>query len=300
MTGAANKIGLGTVQFGTAYGITNTSGITPPEEISRILDLAAASGVNILDTAHLYGKSEQVLGETLPAHHSFRIVTKTPDFSKPEFSQLDRMIDGLSSAFSQSLTCLKASSLYALMVHNAGGLAGPHRRKLYEALVQLKRGGQVSRIGASVYTQADIEAILETGPIDIVQIPLNIFDQRLIQSGTLSKLKALGIEIHARSLFLQGALLAQDTPPPLGNFATYFNRYRTFLAENRVEALAACLSFGLSVPEIDRLIIGVNSCDQLAQILKTAETAPADLDFSSLACNDEALLNPAKWARSAA
>ena len=69
------KLGLGTVQFGQAYGVSNTRGQVPTEEASRILARAAQAGVRVLDTAANYGAAEAVLAglDTAP----FRIVTKT-------------------------------------------------------------------------------------------------------------------------------------------------------------------------------------------------------------------------------
>src|SRR5690625_6191821 len=57
-----NKIGLGTVQFGMEYGISNQSGQTPPNEVSAILASFRKKGGNLIDTAIAYGSSEIVLG----------------------------------------------------------------------------------------------------------------------------------------------------------------------------------------------------------------------------------------------
>src|SRR5450432_2751044 len=111
------KLGLGTVQFGLDYGVANRDGRVPPAEISRMLALAARSGISILDTAHHYGTSERVLGEALPVDGNFRIVTKTPRFDDEPLTELHA--DRLESAAAESLTKLRRKRLYGLLIHHA-------------------------------------------------------------------------------------------------------------------------------------------------------------------------------------
>jgi aryl-alcohol dehydrogenase-like predicted oxidoreductase len=292
-----SKIGLGTVQFGIDYGITNQAGMTPLTEVADILDLAAANSIATLDTAHLYGQSESVLGQALKPEHKFEIITKTPDFGRVEITQAGDTAKLLKDTFQSSLEKLKVSSVYGLMVHNAGGLAGPWAKEIYDALLGLKQAGKVKKIGASVYSARDIDQILEhCGPIDIVQVPVNLFDQRLIATGYLKELKAKNVEIHARSLFLQGSLLATQVPERLKGFASFFAAYQDFLKHHTLTPLQACLEFGFSVPEIDRLIIGVNNKVHLQEIIAAAaQTGQRSFNFSGLASSDEDFINPAKW-----
>ncbi len=229
MTDRCRRIGLGTVQFGVDYGITNTDGMTPPEEVGAILDLAARNGIDLLDTAHLYGQSEAALGQAILPGQNFNIVTKTPDFQTLDPDGDNNASGSLAVAFARSLENLNRQNIYGLMVHNAGGMRGPHAREIYGALAALKTDGLVQKIGLSVYGADDIDHVINhCGPIDIVQVPCNLFDQRLIKSGYLGKLKERGVEIHARSIFLQGALLADEVPPRLQIFEPAFDNYREF------------------------------------------------------------------------
>jgi aryl-alcohol dehydrogenase-like predicted oxidoreductase len=295
-----HRIGLGTVQFGVDYGVTNAGGMTPQDDVRVILSLAAENGIDLLDTAHLYGQSENVLGQTLPPDHAFQIVTKTPDFSRLELRQTGDAARALKDAFQESLQKLHASSIYGLMVHNAGGMNGPYAREIYDTLLGLKQDGKVAKIGLSVYSADDLHQVVEhCGPIDLVQVPVNLFDQRLMMSGALKEIKARGIEIHARSLFLQGVLLADHVPDSLSAFSGSFTRYRDFLHEHEISALAACLNFAFSVTDIDRWIIGVNTPDHLREIIDIANKIEGQkFDFSSLSSDNEMLINPARWPKS--
>lgn len=297
MIDCRHKIGLGTVQFGVDYGITNTDGRTPLDEVGVILDLAARNGVDLLDTAHLYGESEAALGQAILPGQTFKIVTKTPDLGKIDLRGPGEASDKLDAAFHRSLANLNTDRVYGLMVHNAGGMSGPYAQEIYDALAKLRQSGKIQKIGLSVYTAADIDHVIKScGPIDIVQVPCNMFDQRLILNGYLRDLKRRGVEIHARSLFLQGALLAGDTPRKLQRFEAKFAAYRTVLKKCGLTPLKACLVFGLSIPEIDKWIIGVNNAEQFEDIIDIVNTWEAEeFDFSALASDDENLINPALW-----
>ena len=77
---------LGTAQFGLAYGITNSIGQVSEAAVGQLLDQAGAAGIRWLDTAQAYGNAEAVLGRQLPVAHGFRLISKLPAQSQPEFS----------------------------------------------------------------------------------------------------------------------------------------------------------------------------------------------------------------------
>jgi aryl-alcohol dehydrogenase-like predicted oxidoreductase len=206
------QLGLGTVQFGGDYGVSNPGGRTPPDEVARILALAEREDIGLLDTAALYGDSEAVLGGALRRGHKFRIVSKTLKFDAARISQADA--SALRAGFENSLRRLRQDRLYGLLVHAAADLLRPGGELLWAALNELKREGLVEKIGVSVYTGEDIEAILLRFRPDLVQLPLSVLDQRLIAGGQLARLKAQAVEIHARSIFLQGLLLMEDAELP--------------------------------------------------------------------------------------
>ena len=287
------KLGLGTVQFGINYGISNKAGIPTGSEISAILETAAVHGIHCLDTAALYGDSEAALGKALPGKHAFQIVTKTAG----DFKQVG-------DSFERSLERLGQDSVYALLVHNADDLRGSGGELLFKTLQQLKSSGRVRKIGVSVYSSAQIEAVLKIFPIEIIQLPFNMLDQRLLASGKLAELKNRQIEIHSRSTFLQGLLLMPPGELP-SRFATFRGSIQRIHAEvtgHGFTMLEAALAFVLTRPEIDRALVGVTSRAQLVEILGAAEKSTAaakTLNFAGFAQSEEALLNPALWVKHA-
>lgn len=286
------RLGLGTVQFGTDYGVSNPGGKTSPADAAAILADAAKAGVQVLDTAPLYHDSEGVLGALLPAGHGFRIVTKTPQFKGRPVS-----IAEVEASFAASLDRLRQKSVHGLLVHHADDLLGPGGEDFYRALQRLKESGRVSKIGASIYDARQLDALLERYDLDLVQLPLNVFDQRLVASGHLKRLKDKGVEIHARSVFLQGLLLMtpESVPARLDRARVPLAAYRGQLARLGLSPLEACLAWALGLPEVDVVLFGVNTPAQLREILDAAARPPAVRDFDRFAVSDETIVNPALW-----
>ena len=56
------KLGLGTVQFGMHYGISNREGKTPLREVTKILHVARDNQISVLDTAAQYGGQRTGVG----------------------------------------------------------------------------------------------------------------------------------------------------------------------------------------------------------------------------------------------
>jgi aryl-alcohol dehydrogenase-like predicted oxidoreductase len=291
------KIGIGTVQFGLDYGISNASGRTPEKEVRRILALAGHEGIRVLDTAALYGQSEAVLGQTLPETHAFSIVTKTPKFDTGRGAHGEA--ERLEAVFRQSLQNLRQPRVYGLLIHRAADLLTNDGKQLFDKMVFLRERGFVRKIGASVYSAEEIDGLLDRYQLDLVQIPVSILDQRLIQSGHLSSLKKAGVEVHARSVFLQGLLLMQpdSLPAHFSSVSGLLRGYFETIARQGLTPLQAALGFVNSLSDIDVVICGVNNRLHLEEICRAAETRVEPDHYARFAVAEEAVINPSLWER---
>jgi len=284
------RLAIGTAQFGLPYGIANQAGQVSRKEVSAMLQLAVSNGIDTLDTAIAYGESEVALGQA--GTQGFNVVTKLPALP-------DDCLDVISWVMEQvdaSITRLGVSSVYALLLHRPEQLLGPHGKELYEALYALKECGKVQKVGVSIYNPLELDALTRLFHFDLVQAPFNIIDTRLYRTGWLERLKDDEVEIHTRSAFLQGLLLMAEggVPSKFTPWSDLFKRWHIWLAEHHVSALQACLAFSLSFPEIDRVIVGADSVDQLFQIIKAScLTLPGNLP--DLYCEAEHLINPSCW-----
>jgi len=279
----ARRLGLGTAQFGYAYGISNTVGQVPLDEVRAILVRAAEAGVTLLDTAANYGKAEQVLAQCDTS--AFRVISKTVSVKAGIPAVIERA--------RQSARTL--GRLDVLLVHAVSDLLGPDGDDLWRALQGLKDEGLTGAIGISAYVASDPIALARRFRPDVMQVPFSLLDQRLLQDGSLARLKELGVEIHARSLFLQGLLFMTQPPEKLRDALPMLRAVREHIAAARSTPLAAAVSFVLSRPEVDRAVVGVTSRRELDEILAAVPSVLDLSDWAACALKDERILTPSRW-----
>jgi aryl-alcohol dehydrogenase-like predicted oxidoreductase len=288
------RLGLGTVQFGMDYGISNDLGKCSLEEVGRILTEADRLGIRVLDTAPSYGDAEAAIGRSVPEESKFRVVAKTVPVSGVEVgsAQGERLIED----FEASCVRLKISSAYGLLVHHADDLLKPGGDKLMTAMQKLKSDGRVRKIGVSVYNAAQIDTLIERYDIDLMQLPVNVLDQRLIRSGHMEVLAGRGIEIHARSIFLQGLLLMppESISTQFGAALPQIRAYHTELKKRGMSMLEGALGFARSVRELEVALVGVASVEQLRQNMRAYQSTN-DIDYSAFAVDDAAIVDPQQW-----
>lgn len=289
------KIGLGTVQFGVDYGVSNPLGQTKGKEVRRILEFAYQQGIRVLDTASAYGESESVIGRECPAPSCFSIVTKLPAFQKDVISEDDvAFAEGI---LNQSLEKISQDSVYGLLLHQASDLLKQGGSSLYERLQSFKLSGRVKKIGVSAYDKEILDRVLQRFDIDLIQVPVSVLDQRLLAGEYLASVRNSGIEVHARSAFLQGLLLMDPAtvPSSFESVRKHLLGYRSFLDERGLSPLSGSLAFVSGLDEVDAVICGVNNLDQLKEIVASSSACVNPSDFSHFAIQDEQIINPSKW-----
>ena len=291
------KLALGTAQFGMAYGITNRSGAVPLHEARAILSLAASGGVDLLDTAVAYGESEAVLGILEDECCDFRIVTKLPSLS--DVDCIDNSIDLWRSNFFSSLKKLRRERLDILLVHSASDLLSRDGDRLWRLLKSFKDAGQAVKIGASVYESEEGFELLKRYDIEVCQLPFNALDDRVKESGLLASLKKNNVEVHARSVFLQGLLLArpEEVPPQLSNLKLILNAWQELLYEKQITRLEGALLAVRQCQAIDCLIFGVTCKVELLEVLKawhSIESTPP-INLEGFEIRNKSILDPRSW-----
>ena len=264
-----------------------------------MLDLARDQGITLLDTANAYGTAERILGEQRAAERGFRIVTKTAPIRSLDIG--DEEVALMNAAFFESLQHLETDRVYGLLVHRADELLLPGGDRLWSALQTLKTTDRVEKVGVSVYYPEQIETILPRFPIDLVQLPFNLYDQRFSQSGMLDRLKQAGIEVHARSAFLQGLLLMspESLPVHFDSIRSHHVRLHQRMKESKASALEVSLGFCLQQADIDAVIVGCETADQLADIIFRSNKLPDSVlrSFASFSVDDVDIIVPPNWSK---
>ena len=277
-----SKLALGTAQFGLDYGITNSNGIVVKNEVHNILSLAKNYGIVTLDTAPDYGKSEKVLGEI--GVNDFQVITKTVS--------LEKGVNSVIKSFKKSLDYLEVERLYGLLIR-AKDIQEKKIDYLYNQLTNLKQDKLIEKIGFSAYSPEQVDLLLAHFDFDLIQIPCNIFDERLTQSGKLGALKNKNIEVHARSIFLQGILLDfENLPKYFETWEKQFSEYQKMVKASGNSLLQYSIKYILNIPEIDKVIVGVNNAKQLKDIVQVAKSQNGVKPYP---IDDINLLNPSLW-----
>ena len=285
------KIILGTAQFGEKYGITNKVGSTQHCEIKKILKICKIKKIRFIDSAMNYGKAEKKLG--LNNLKDFKIITKIPTIPNNKKDIKSWVI----KITERTLKKLKQKHLHAILVHDSSNLVGSQKNELYEAICHLKKTGIVKKIGVSIYDFEEMKKIISEYKIDIVQVPFNILDRRILDKKLLNLLKRKKIEIHARSIFLQGLLLSnEDTRfKKFRRFKKLWHNIDKYCTKNKTNVLNLALNYVLSQKQIKKVIIGFEDSKQLKQILLNTDNFKKKVNFNKLISRDELLINPNNW-----
>ena len=283
-----NRIVLGGAQLGLPYGILNGGETLSREEVARILDTAVDHGIDSIDTAIAYGQSESIIGET--SQNRFNIISKLP----PLPVDISNVSEWVHSQVQGSLSRLKCTSLEALLLHRPQDLTGAQGAELYAAIGSLIAEKMIHRFGVSIYSPEDLEGIIGTFDIHVVQAPLNVFDRRIL--GVTDQLSALNIEVHVRSVFLQGVLIANpiNRPQRFEPWSEHFALFDEWVRSSGVSAMACCMGFALQQPGIAKLVIGTTSAESLDEIMNSIPNSVLEAP-THLQSSVEQLIDPRFW-----
>ncbi len=289
---------LGTVQFGLDYGITNDGGKVSTTEAQHILQVANRVGIHQLDTAAAYGDSEVVLGELCRGGETFDIISKIPP-SKIQALNIRKSVE-------DSLGRLQINKLHAILFHDQQDILSDQSKQSLEILAQLKDEQKIAKVGASFYSPQALESALAMHELDIIQIPANCLDQRFQQSGVLDEAKRRGVEVHVRSLFLQGLLLSENKllPDYLQQFQFELVRYFNMAKELSMTPLQLALLYLINSDCMDYGVVGCLNSQQLIEItnaysfvqkMLNDQKLNKSFDLGRLASSSERLINPSLW-----
>lgn len=284
------KIAIGTANFGMQYGVANSQGKLSKNSVAEILGLAKSLGVTCLDTANAYGESQNALGEF--GVRDWRVVSKISSIPR----DCEDVRSFVRAEIDLILTSLNLSEFDTVLVHNPKDLMGNVSEIVYEELQKAKSQGQVEKIGVSIYDPSDLESITSQFQLDVVQAPINVFDNRLQDSGWLDRLASMGVEVHARSVFLQGVLLSaiaqsNDFFKP---WKTTFERWNRFAESSGTSAMMNCIKHVNSYDKVTFAVVGVDSAQNLSEVFDAFSARPQRINEDNFGV-DSQLINPARW-----
>ena len=284
-----NKIIIGTANFQRNYGIKGKN--TKKKNIIELLKFGRKEKIFKVDTSPSYEKAENILGEF--SKYNFKIHTKIPKLRKN--IRYDQIEEHISSQVKQSLKNLKRKKIDCIFIQNAKILKTQKGKLIYKTLSILKKKKIIKKIGISIYDLKLIDFVINKYHFDVAQVPLNILDQRLIKDGWLRKLKKNKIEVHVRSLFLQGVLLlnSKQLPKKLFRLKKIWHKLDIIKKKNDLSNIQFALIPFINNPLIDGFVMGFERKSQLDEVLKLNKKK---VDFiSKINFNRYSLIDPLKW-----
>jgi aryl-alcohol dehydrogenase-like predicted oxidoreductase len=279
-----SKISLGTVQFGLEYGINNTKGQTTKDEVSKILKRCEKVGIAFIDTAAAYGSAEDVLGEVIQSEalsNSFYITTKYRGDG----------INSLSLSTRESIQKLRVEKLHCQMFHSYQD---------FKNTEDFIKPDQVDKIGVSVYTNEELLESIKCPKIRVIQCPFNLLDNHSVRGESLKMAKEKGVEIQVRSAFLQGLFFMDrnSLPSALIDLKGPLEGLDQICSDNEITMSHLALGYCLSKDYIDKVVIGVDSLEQLninIEAIKTPLPKFIIEEIDKITVINQKLLNPTNW-----
>lgn len=294
------KLCLGTVQFGTNYGIQE-AGKPKCEDVFSMIDYAIEHGITQFDTAPAYCEAEALLGDYIRSNakvaDKMNIISKLDSKVFDECNKKDMQTIALRNA-EESLKKLSINFFSAYLFHNASYIFDEYAVK---ALNSVKLQGLTKRIGVSVYTPQEAMKALEYDEIDVVQIPYNVFDHRLDKCGFFKKAKEQGVEIYARSSLLQGLAVmdASKLPSRVGFAKDYITEFENLCIEQQLSRLEAAIGYVLCKRELSYIVFGVDNISQLKEYINIEKIKISNNIISIIDERfkdvPEKLVNPSLW-----
>jgi len=284
------KLIIGSANFTQKYGMDSTK--VNPNEVKKILNFAKKNNINKIDSANTYYTAETYLVEK----NIFKKIDKKFQFiAKVKPDQRWTSLDYCQKKINEYFEIFRGNRVQTLLIHDVNILFKAEGPKIFENLKILKKKKYFRNIGLSIYDIECLDYLMLNYNFDVVQCSYNILDKRIVSSGWFKKLKGRGIEVHIRSVFLQGLLVNE-----LVYKKKYFEKWKKsffkwfqILKNNNISPIDYCLSDLLSY-NFDKIIIGINNCDNLKDVVNFKLIKKRDITLK-IKTNDLELIDPRNW-----
>lgn len=282
------KLCIGTAQFGTKYGISNKSGKIKKKELDKLFLILKKEKIKFLDTSIDYKNCEKILNKL--NLEKIKVISKIPKIPK-KCLNINKWIE---NKVILSLKKINKKSFYAILLHNSDDMLTNKANAIYKSLLNLKKLKKIEKIGISIYDFEKSISILKKFNFDIIQCPYNVIDRRLDNSRYINFFKRKKIEIHVRSVFLQGLLLMKKRPSKFDKWSKLFKIWDKMNKNNIPQSALNAVNFVLKNKNINKVILGFENSNQLQSILKNYQNKKTDYP-TNIISKDLNLINPNNW-----
>lgn len=301
---------IGGAQLGSAYGVNNNSGQLSIDECEELFLLAKQYGIECVDTAYAYGESEACIGEVFKRNTSsqLNVITKLSPIEATVNRDNETLVSHIENCFEESIVALKSKKLYGVLLHRAQHLFH-NQQVIWKFLQDKKKLGVVDKIGVSVQSPQELILILSQPSIDIIQLPCNLLDHRWenVIKNIIDYQKEYPLEIHIRSVFLQGLILSKNEQHwrSANINEQQIIKVKKWLENviikcNRLSLADLCIAYIKAQPWVSKIVIGMDNNIQLqenTQLFINSPLTEKEVEYinSTRPKLLENFLNPALW-----
>jgi len=293
-----DRLVLGTAQFGLNYGIANVIGQPNARTVRRLVLSVWERGVRFFDTAQSYGASEAALGSALASHS---LNSEACVITKLKLENDGRETAAVLHSIEGSLERLKVQRLWGLLVHDETQLAQWH--EVWGPMMdEARRAGLIGQVGISVYSPQHAKVALETEGLDIIQVPANVFDRRMLRAGVFDRARELGKTVFIRSVYLQGLVTMEPTsiPRSIPGARAAIAAFRQFCAEHQLDDGEFAVDHVRHQAPLARMIIGSETVAQATENCARLERSSFDEKVhhawtARCPADDPVLIDPRGW-----
>lgn len=284
-----SKLILGTAQLGLKYGINNEFGKPSSYDSFKILNTAYDSGIKTLDTAESYGNSHKLIGSFIKKFNKkFKIITKFSEYTTE---------DDIETKLFDFLNQLNVDYIDTLMFHNYDLYY--KSKKIIKKLIHFKSKGLIKKIGVSIYKNSEAIKIKNDTNIDVIQLPFNLLDNHKKRGDIINQLKSKNKIVHVRSVFLQGLFFVKDSESLIFlKLKKYIKKIQKIASSNNMDISTLALNYPYCYDNIDNLLIGTETNDQLLMNLKSLNLKISNSIFNEINLinvKNNDFLNPSLW-----
>jgi aryl-alcohol dehydrogenase-like predicted oxidoreductase len=282
------KLVIVSAQLGMNYGLFHNRKINH-KEFKKIEKIILKSKINFIDTAISYGDSENIIGSS--KLKNLHIITKIKLPSKKNIQVRDWTLKEIS----KSLYKLKIKKIYGVLIHDYKDLLGKYGKDYLLSLQELKKKKIIKKIGISIYDSHEIQKIWKFWKPDLIQVPFNALDNRILDSGWVDVFRKFKVKIFARSVFLKGLLINEDNSFTVNkNYLILLNKFKNWCYKNNISLLQGCIHFVKQFKKIDYLVVGFNNYNQLKEIIDVFNKKQIIIP-KKFSTNKKNLIDPRKW-----
>ena len=267
----SNKLCLGTVEFGLEYGLNNEFGRPTQKEVFEMLDLARENGIKVFDTASAYGDAEERIGEYINSRECKNEIKVISKLSPKLFTNgFERPVQTIKEEVEKSLKKLNMEFLNGFLLHKPTDF---YNQEVISGLLNCKEADLIKNIGVSIYEIEHALDVVRSGVIDYIQVPYNIFDQRVEKTDFFEIAKENNVTVFARSPFLQGLILMNknEVPSHLSIARRYLEKLDEIIKDYKISRVEAAMLFSYNNKNIDYVVFGVNNIQQLKEDIQSID-----------------------------